>query len=326
MKPLTIGLTILAVTLVAHTASAQCTKDTDCKGDRICQNGVCVDPGSAATPAAPSIAPPVPEPIPAISADPCTRIICSGHGTCVLKNGEPTCACHSGFSADHTGLNCVAVTQPTTDPIATTTSHRPVTLARQGEPPSTGWAMAASIIGFVSGAGVIAMGIISSSESADSQELYDSEPCWSSGECSMAEENEAQSWIFGISALALGAAASPIVFVGGKSARRHGDVDGSVPFRIVGWASYGACLSGAVTLVGLGIAEVRAPSALIGIIGGIGGLSLFSFAIDALISRNQAKAAAAEYTSGEARILPLLTPTIGRDGSLGAVLGIGGRF
>lgn len=37
-------MVILIWTLNAATAAAQCAKDTDCKGDRICSAGVCVDP------------------------------------------------------------------------------------------------------------------------------------------------------------------------------------------------------------------------------------------------------------------------------------------
>ncbi len=38
-----LGLTLL----LANLAMAQCTKDTDCKGDRICEKGVCVAPGAS---------------------------------------------------------------------------------------------------------------------------------------------------------------------------------------------------------------------------------------------------------------------------------------
>lgn len=45
-------------------AEAGCTYDQQCKGDRICEEGVCVDPPVAATPppADPEPAPPPPEP------------------------------------------------------------------------------------------------------------------------------------------------------------------------------------------------------------------------------------------------------------------------
>lgn len=51
----------------ASLSHAQCDKDTDCKGDRVCEAGVCVSPPPAAAPAPePALAPaPAPAPAPA---------------------------------------------------------------------------------------------------------------------------------------------------------------------------------------------------------------------------------------------------------------------
>lgn len=50
---------MIALLLLHMTAEAQCTKDTDCKGDRICEQRVCVNPsGSATVLAAPQSPPP----------------------------------------------------------------------------------------------------------------------------------------------------------------------------------------------------------------------------------------------------------------------------
>lgn len=40
-------LSAISIT-ISVSAQAQCTRDTDCKGDRICQSGSCVDPGGNA--------------------------------------------------------------------------------------------------------------------------------------------------------------------------------------------------------------------------------------------------------------------------------------
>jgi len=40
----TIGALMLGALLFAQSASAQCTRDTECKRDRVCENGRCVDP------------------------------------------------------------------------------------------------------------------------------------------------------------------------------------------------------------------------------------------------------------------------------------------
>lgn len=39
---------LVAFSLVASSASAQCSKDTDCKGTRVCEKGECVEPATAA--------------------------------------------------------------------------------------------------------------------------------------------------------------------------------------------------------------------------------------------------------------------------------------
>jgi hypothetical protein len=47
----------LGTLLVSGGARAQCTKDTDCKGERLCESGKCVEPPVAASPASPVEAP-----------------------------------------------------------------------------------------------------------------------------------------------------------------------------------------------------------------------------------------------------------------------------
>ncbi len=48
--------------------------------------------------------------------DPCAKVSCSGHGTCVIKGDDPVCACENGYQADSVGLSCVPNT-----PVATET-------------------------------------------------------------------------------------------------------------------------------------------------------------------------------------------------------------
>jgi hypothetical protein len=44
-------LSVVIALMVARSAAADCTKDTDCKGDRICERGVCVSPTPPPPPA-----------------------------------------------------------------------------------------------------------------------------------------------------------------------------------------------------------------------------------------------------------------------------------
>lgn len=59
-----------AVLLGTSLAQAQCAKDTDCKGERVCEQGKCIEPVAAVPPAAPqapAVPPAAPEPVPAVA-------------------------------------------------------------------------------------------------------------------------------------------------------------------------------------------------------------------------------------------------------------------
>ncbi len=90
-----IWVAVLAVSaaplVLSSTALAQCRSDADCKGARICRSGECVNPDAPA-PSQP---------------DPCAGNTCSSHGSCVVREGRPTCTCQSGYLVDETGLKCI---------------------------------------------------------------------------------------------------------------------------------------------------------------------------------------------------------------------------
>jgi len=48
--------------------------------------------------------------------NPCKGMACSGHGSCVVVEGQPRCACESGFVPDRYGINCLPET-PTNRPV-----------------------------------------------------------------------------------------------------------------------------------------------------------------------------------------------------------------
>ena len=63
MNHLLRAFVVISVATAPGAALAQCTKDTDCKGDRVCENGMCVPPGErAAPPPPPQYSPPPPPP------------------------------------------------------------------------------------------------------------------------------------------------------------------------------------------------------------------------------------------------------------------------
>src|SRR3954462_15014068 len=65
------GMSCLLVPSLSH---AQCSKDTDCKGERVCEAGACVAPSSppaaSSEPAAAAPAPPAPAPAPVAAPAP----------------------------------------------------------------------------------------------------------------------------------------------------------------------------------------------------------------------------------------------------------------
>src|SRR5690349_2243863 len=64
-------LVAVLVLAVPGAALAQCTKDTDCKGERICERGTCVLPAERAPPPRPEYtAPPPPPPVQTPAAHP----------------------------------------------------------------------------------------------------------------------------------------------------------------------------------------------------------------------------------------------------------------
>ncbi|MFC1482612.1 hypothetical protein ACFL51_02280 [Myxococcota bacterium] len=50
---------------------------------------------------------------------------CSDHGTCVVKGGEPVCACHGGYAPDsRTGLSCLPISAASTAQPSTSAGPR----------------------------------------------------------------------------------------------------------------------------------------------------------------------------------------------------------
>ena len=342
---------LITVVFYGSAALAQCKSDIDCKGARLCRSGTCVEPGAAApspTPQQPAPAQkwrptpsqPAPEkqaqPTPqqavpepqaqpsAQQADPCAQITCSGHGNCIVRGGEATCACHTGYVPDQFGINCLVEAQPAPGPTATgtaATAPPPQTqescvtevdcgegqicasgLCQMSTPttptstpakplrrPALGFALTAGILGFTSSLAVLALSINSAITSDQAHNEYDQSTCWNLGDCGAAEQHEKESWIFGISALMTASVFTPIVYVGGRSVRIHPDVRGLLGFRITGWSLFGTAYVCAFAMIGIGAADERVPPPLIGVAGGFGMMGLVFLSIDALILRSQAK-------------------------------------
>lgn len=180
--------------------------------------------------------------------------------------------------------------------------------------PKTNWAKPAAFIGFGVAAGVLTLSIIAT---AIGSGIYSS-----GGELYFG----AGSYLM-LPALALTAAAGPIVFFGGKSARWTKSITGSTALRITGWITYGVGLF--VQFISI-FAGGYTP--LIGGIVGAGGVVCLG--LDALFSANEAEDVGSMASREEDDSLFQFKPTVslllpgfaGSSGGTGAVVGIAGTF
>lgn len=113
---------VVAGVLFASVANAQCSKDIDCKGDRVCENGACVVPAPAAPPAVPvpaaappaALPPPPPAPeaaAPAVAAAPAPAYAPPAAGDASVARPVVTTQRHS------TGMMAVGIVMVSFAPI-----------------------------------------------------------------------------------------------------------------------------------------------------------------------------------------------------------------
>jgi len=281
------------------TVRAQCAKDTDCKGDRVCRMGACEDP----TPvqpvppvAAPGYAPAGPTAAPGPAGYP--------PPTGSAPQPAPTNA------APPPGYYPPPAPPPGYYPPAGPAYGAPPTgyTAPAGGPPTSvqadpGWAAGAATYGIISGVAVLALAIGAEATKAD----------------------EIPATPMGGVATALFAASVPIVAIGGSSARTHPAVTGSLGLRIAGWISYGVALADAAYLLSQS-GKSEPDDGLILSVGLLGAASMACFVVDARISAAQATSLAGPQ--GYARAQPLvrggvLAPVLLRDPSNPARLAAG---
>ncbi len=229
-------------------------------------------------------------------ADACTGLTCSNHGTCVVKAGEPVCACDDGYVPDTTtGLSCQPVAPL---PAAAPTSVAPVYSSttpsvNANQPLSDGWALGGAIVGYVFAPITVGLPLLATN--------------W------VNTENDTPVYVIAGTFLLSFAAAAPISFAGGKSARNKAEgINGVVAMRVIGWVFYGVQLFHAVTMMGLGVSGIEFSAASVGTLGITGMLSLLSFATDAVITRRQVKDAnAVRALASTERRRAVVKPAIG---------------
>lgn len=291
MKPVAIALAV-AASLAGASAYAQCTKDTDCKGDRVCIGGQCADVARPQPAPGPAVAPPPPPPV-----QPVQPLQPVPQPQPVVVQPQPA----PGQPVQVIVNNNAPAAQPA--PQQALMLQEP---KLNRKPPKSGWAIGAGVVGLIFGG--VTLGLSGASE-ATKTEMDISLP-------------------LGITALVLAIVFIPVTASGGSSARRGTDLHGVIPLRVFGWILYaGMIATGLITAI-YGVAVDTPPDGLIVSIGGMSALSFLFFAIDDFVSAGQAKALANRMERGEAslEVTEYVSPIVLRDGKVGVSAGVVGRF
>ena len=115
-----------------------------------------------------------------------------------------------------------------------------------------------------------------------------------------------------VTAAVLTGAMVPVVFAGGKSARRASQVRGVGAMRVLGWILYGVTMAGWIVTSYFPLIDEDVPGAYLAALGAGGALSELFMSIDAFVSYGQAKSASS--LAGETAIGPALGAVRDRSG------------
>jgi hypothetical protein len=184
---------------------------------------------------------------------------------------------------------------------------------------TTGWALEASIIGFV---GAAAVGGLSIAAAARKEDLLPAIP-------------------LAVGATLVTLVVAPSVKSGSKSARETEGVHGLLSLRVVGWLAFSVHIVGSLALGSLipvylvdeskGEDGSFPETSWIVANGMMGMVSIICLSVDTLVARNQAKriidASTAESKKGaRLRLTPFVTPTYSPQGDAGTIFGFTGTF
>jgi len=281
--------------------AAICTKDSDCKDNRVCSDGACAEATRAVVPLPVVVDQPVVTPPPPAACFPSCRAgyLCN-QGLCVSACNPP---CGPDQECGGNG-RCAQTWTPTR-----TWTPVPEVAA------DPGWARGAGVTGFILTPIALGFAIASAVATQDAVNHH-------SGNAVPVGLGVVSTLVSGIGV--------PIVAGGGGSARRHPEVRGVLGLRIAGWISYGLFMADALALIGMGAASVDPGESPIILAGALGAFSMISMAIDAVASASQANSMAPTQSSrvSSVEISPFLAPTARSlaGGAHGAVTGVLCRF
>ncbi len=156
----------------------------------------------------------------------------------------------------------------------------------------TGWSLGAGIVGLL-----FSIAIASSASAA----------------AIAADDRDEETAIpLAVTAAVLTGAMVPVVFAGGKSARRASQVRGVGAMRVLGWILYGVTMAGWIVTSYFPLIDEDVPGAYLAALGAGGALSELFMSIDAFVSYGQAKSASS--LAGETAIGPALGAVRDRSG------------
>ena len=308
-----VAVVLLSIVGVSSRAAAQCTKDVDCRINRVCVNGACVESGQPAPQSpivSPTVQPGYPTPQPGYPQSGYAQPGYPQPG--YAQPGYP----QSGYAQP--GYPQPGYAQP---------GYPQPGYAQPGySPHEGGWGRGGAIVGFVGAA--MAIGFAAGAEST------------------IGKHELGTTIALGSVALASLLVMAPISAAGGSSERSGTGATGLLGLRITGWILYGLTAADGAGLIAMGAAGVSIPHGPSIAAGVLGMASLIMFAADDLVSRSEAQAqsqqpmlpehAGADLelrqslmqrpTTPRLVVAPFLTPVRLADGATGGLLGVVGAF
>jgi len=118
------------------------------------------------------------------------------------------------------------------------------------------------------------------------------------------------------------AAAAPITFAGGRSARNQAAVNGISGLRIAGWIFYGVTLAVSGILLLTRAAKAEIPDGFVSGTGAAGALTMAFFSIDAVVGWHEAEELAAHDMGWG----PIVGMAVDDDGGRVPTIGASARF
>ena len=234
---------IMILLFIRVPTHAQCTKDTECKGNRICVDGKCVDPE--------------------MTQNTFTNTLSKSHPNKSNSVSEQFTKDSSSTVVSDTVKKVVVPSvlnsaQPETVETRGVATDKPVYKSA----PKRGFALATGIVGTIFAPGIMTLGIIAAVQT-DKSNKY--KPVIVNGKKVSTNEHQINATVCGSIATGALLVATPLIAVGSHSAHGAGgcSVNGCIPLKIIGWVLYGLSIAQSVTEMAIGWSGQKVPPGLV---------------------------------------------------------------